>query len=105
MNVPASFGKVVSHARKARQMNQKQLAEAIKREDGEPISPQYLNDIEHDRRIPSTDVIKQIAEILAVDADYLHFLARKWPDDLAAGAVTPQQVQKLMVAFRKQINK
>jgi transcriptional regulator with XRE-family HTH domain len=105
MNAPASFGKVVSHARKAKEMNQKQLAEAIKREDGEPISPQYLNDIEHERRIPSTDVIRQIAEILSLDADYLHFLARKWPDDLVAGSVTPQQVQKLMVAFRRTINK
>lgn len=105
MNVPATFGRAVSNARKAKEINQKQLAEAIKREDGEPISPQYLNDIEHDRRIPASEVIKQIAELLELDADYLHFLAKKWPDDLAASAAKPEDVRKLMVAFRKTIVK
>ena len=105
MSKLATFGKVVSEARKSKEINQKQLAERIKREDGAPISPQYLNDIEHDRRTPSTEVILQLAEILALDADYLHFLAKKWPEDLAASELKPAQVQKLMVAFRRSISK
>lgn len=105
MNVPATFGKEVSNARKAKEINQKQLAERIKREDGEPISPQYLNDIEHDRRSPSSEVILQIAELLALDADYLHYLAKKWPEDLTSSNAKPEEVRKLMVAFRKTINK
>lgn len=103
MSSLATFGKIISAARKEKEMNQKQLAEAIKREDGETISPQYLNDIEHDRRVPSTEIIKQIAEVLDLDADYLHVVARKWPDDLPVGTATPKQVQQAMVAFRKKI--
>lgn len=105
MNVPATFGKIVSNARKAKEINQKQLAERIKREDGEPISPQYLNDIEHDRRSPSTEVILQIAELLELDADYLHFLAKKWPEDLASSSANQEDVRNLMIAFRKKINR
>ena len=103
MNATATFGTLISKTRKSREINQKQLAELIRREDGEPISPQYLNDIEHDRRSPSTEVILQIAAILSLDADYLHFLAKKWPEDLTTGTVRPEDVQKLMVAFRKTI--
>lgn len=101
----ATFGKVVSDARKKKEMNQKTLAEKIKREDGEPISPQYLNDIEHERRTPAPEVIRQLAAILDLDEDYLRYLANKWPDDLADGALKPEQFKKLMVAFRKSMDK
>ena len=105
MTVPATFGKTVSNARKEKEINQKQLAELIKREDGVPISPQYLNDIEHDRRIPSSEVIVQIAEMLRLDADYLHYLAKKWPEDVPSGTAKPDEVRKLMLAFRKSLPK
>jgi len=48
-------------------MSQKELAGKIKKEDGLPISAQYLNDIEHDRRNPPSEfLIAQIAEDHAV---------------------------------------
>ncbi len=47
-----TFGGVISFACRKKKLNQKQLAEKIIREDGDPISPQYLNDIEYDRRSP-----------------------------------------------------
>lgn len=94
-----TFGNYVTDVRKRVGLNQKQLAERIKRE-GQPISPQYLNDIEHDRRTPSSDVIRGIADALSLDRDYLHYLARKWPDDLAQGTLEPDQVRELMFAFR-----
>lgn len=47
-----TFGKIVSAARKELGISQKDLAAKIVKEDGETISPQYLNDIEHDRRNP-----------------------------------------------------
>ena len=74
-----SFGRHIAEARKKLSLSQKELAACIKREeDGEPISPQYLNDIERDRRSPSSDhLIQQFAKVLAVDADYLHYLAGK----------------------------
>jgi hypothetical protein len=38
-------------ARKKLGISQKNLADRIKKEDGQSISPQYLNDIERDRRL------------------------------------------------------
>ena len=56
---PQTFGKYVSQTRKQLGLSQKQLAERIEREEGGPISAQYLNDIEHDRRSPSSDHMMQ----------------------------------------------
>jgi transcriptional regulator with XRE-family HTH domain len=98
-----TFGTVITTARKAKEMSQKQLASMVVREDGETISPQYLNDIERDRRVPSSEVIVQLAVHLALKSDYLHALARKWPDDLAIEKAKPEKIQELMVAFRKSI--
>lgn len=98
-----TFGGVVSQARKTKSMTQKQLTELIKRENGESISPQYMNDIEHDRRLPSSDVIVQIAKALDLNADSLHFLAGKWPGDLSPQNVSSKKVEELMIAFRKTV--
>lgn len=51
----SSFGGAIGSARKAKEMSQKELAAKIVKEDGQPITPQYLNDIEHDRRSTSSD--------------------------------------------------
>ena len=50
-----TFGGAISEARKAKGWALKDLASRVLREDKEAISPQYLNDIEHDRRSPSSD--------------------------------------------------
>ena len=52
-----TLGYVISSARKKRKLNQKQLAEKIMHEDGDPISPQYLSDIEQNRRNPSSNYV------------------------------------------------
>lgn len=98
-----TLGKVISDARKAKEMNQKELAAAIFREDGASISAQYLNDIEHDRRVPSSDITQQIATVLGLHPDYLLFMSRKWPDDLTS--MQPEQFEKAMMAFRKTLKK
>jgi len=97
----ASFGKVVSDARKKKEMNQKQLAELVLREDGTSISPQYLNDIEHNRRTPSPEIIGQFAQVLEIDEDYLRYLANRWPAEFEGGTLSQTQFAKAMVAFRK----
>ncbi len=72
----ATFGRVVANTRKEKGLSQKELAARIKREDGAPISSQYLNDIEHDRRRPPSDqLVKQFAEVLDIDLDSLYYLA------------------------------
>lgn len=86
-------------------MSQKDLALQIKREDGQTsISPQYLNDIERDRRSPSSDLmIRQFAQVLELDVDYLYFLAGKFPANAADKDVPPEKIQEAMVAFRRVI--
>ena len=81
---PVTFGRYIADARKKLQMSQKELASQILREeDDEPISPQYLNDIERDRRNPSSDhLIQQFAKVLKIDADYLNYLAGKLPEEI-----------------------
>lgn len=100
-----TLGKVISDARKAKDMNQKELASAVVREDGVPISPQYLNDIEHDRRVPSADIAQQLASVLGLHPDYLLYLARRWPEDLPESASNPERFEKAMMAFRKELKK
>jgi transcriptional regulator with XRE-family HTH domain len=39
-----TFGRIIAEARKALVISQKDLAARINKEDGEAISPQYLND-------------------------------------------------------------
>jgi transcriptional regulator with XRE-family HTH domain len=79
-----TFGRAISKARKALGMRQKDLAARVAKEDGSgAISPQYLNDIEHDRRSPSSGhLIRQFAGILDIPVDYLFALAGRLPDDL-----------------------
>jgi transcriptional regulator with XRE-family HTH domain len=43
----------------------RELARRIER------APSYLNDIEHDRRVPSEPVVLQLADELSLDADLL----------------------------------
>ena len=97
-----SFGRAVAMARKNRGMNQKELAARIARDDGTAISPQYLNDIEHNRRNPSADhLVKQFAEVLGIDLDYLYYLADRLPEDIRESALSEKQVSNLMRAFRR----
>lgn len=89
-----TFGQVIAHARRAAGYTQRELAAAIAREGGESgISPAYLNDIEHDRRIPSGDhIISEFAKTLNVNSDYLLLLAsRQLPEDIAAKARSVDQ--------------
>ena len=102
-----TFGSYIANARKKLLLSQKQLAERVHREeDGQPISPQYLNDIERDRRSPTSDhLIQQFAKVLKIDADYLHYLAGKLPDEIRAKNLSEDAVRAAFTAFRKPARK
>jgi transcriptional regulator with XRE-family HTH domain len=104
---PTTFGSYIADARKNIPLSQKQLAERILREeDGQPISPQYLNDIERDRRSPTSDhLIQQFATVLKIDPDYLHYLAGKLPDEIRAKNLSVEAVKAAFTAFRRQPKK
>jgi len=96
-----TFGQTISKARKGKGWSLKELAARILREDGGAISPQYLNDIEHDRRSPSSDrMVQQFAEALEINPDWLYYLAGRFPEDVRNKKLSEQEVREAMVAFR-----
>lgn len=77
------------------------------------ITPSYLSDIENDRRIPSEEVLKNLADLLDLDCDDLMARAGRFGDDavrymmktpatgvllrrLAKEQASPETVQKLI---------
>jgi transcriptional regulator with XRE-family HTH domain len=100
-----TFGGAISYARKAKGWPLKDLAARVRREDDEPISPQYLNDIEHDRRSPSSDrMVQQFADALGIDRDWLYYLAGRFPEDIRDKNLSEKQVSDVMVAFRRTLD-
>lgn len=99
-----TLGGVISRARRGLDLSQKELAQSINVDDGDSvraISPQYLNDIEHNRRIPSSSqLIEQFATLLKLDKDYLFFLAGRWPDSVRNIIKSADEFSERMVAFR-----
>lgn len=96
------FGQYVAARRKALGLSQKDLAARLLKEDDAPISPQYLNDIERDRRnAPSEHLIAQFSRELELDSDYLHVLAGQIPRDVREGNPSQEQVKEAFIAFRR----
>lgn len=95
-----SFGTYIAETRKSKNMSQKELAVKL------DISPQYLNDIEHDKRSPSSpQLIELLATTLEVNPEYLSYLAGRMPEVVKEGKLDPSTFEKAMVAFRKATEK
>lgn len=107
MTEEQTFGGAVASARKALGLSQKELASRVLKEDGTSITPQYLNDIEHDRRSPTGEhMIMALAEALAAEPAYLFLLAGKvHPADVRRAAkADPKLVQDAVLAFRSKLS-
>ncbi|MDA9519060.1 hypothetical protein XI06_01530 [Bradyrhizobium sp. CCBAU 11434] len=103
----SSFGSAVASARKDIGWSQKELAAKIKKEDGEAITPQYLNDIEHSKRSPSSDhLVGEFARVLKIDAAALFAVIGMLPvnERKLVRKATPDQVEKAFVAFRRTLS-
>lgn len=98
-----TFGDVIAAERKQKGWSLRQLADRVPGEAGGPVSPQYLNDIEHNRRIPSELVIAGLAKALGLGKDYLFHLAGKLPPDLAGKSASPEVIEAAYKAFRKSL--
>ena len=99
-----TFGMAITQARRHKKMTQKQVAAATSKEAGTAISPQYLNDIEHDRRGPPAEhMARQLAETLDLDPDYLSFLSGRVPSDMSKLPRTPEDVTLAMRELRKDL--
>lgn len=99
------FGDYIAAARKKLGLSQKDLASRIIKEDGTPISLQYLNDIEHGRRNPPPAyLIQQLAAQLHLSEGYLSILARQLPQELLElepDRLQPDAVEAGIKAFRR----
>jgi transcriptional regulator with XRE-family HTH domain len=100
------LGDVINQARRARRLTLRQLAEKVRKEDGQPVSPQYLNDIELNRRVPSTYVLQELARELELNQDMLLMLAgagatvmREYPKE------HPQLEEEVIQLFRAAQNR
>jgi transcriptional regulator with XRE-family HTH domain len=100
-----TLGSEIAAARKKAGLSQKDLAGETLKEDGAPISPQFLNDIERDRRRPGTHILNALAARLGLDPDRLHLLAGQVPPDLVEGRADPHRVDQVIAAFRKTYTK
>ncbi len=98
-----TFGQIIVRERRKRGWSQRELAAKVKREDGTPISGAYLNDIEHDRRSPSSEVVKQFAKALGLDPDYLSYLAGRFSEDRRLQGLPQEKFVEGMMAFRKEV--
>lgn len=98
-----SFGATIRAARKQRSLSQRGVADQVRKEDGSPITQQYLNDIELDRRIPAHHVIKDLARVLHLDPDLLDAMAGQLPRDVDLSRYKPERIVKAMKAFRKEL--
>ncbi|MBN2500057.1 MAG: helix-turn-helix transcriptional regulator [Anaerolineales bacterium] len=91
-----NLGQYIINKRKEQGINQKDLAEKM------DISPQYLNDIEHNRRNPQTkELLEKFSQHLDIDLDYLQYLAGIIPEDIQEMKLPEDKVIEIMKAFRK----
>jgi transcriptional regulator with XRE-family HTH domain len=85
--MPLRLGEIVKHARHARHLTLRRLADQVMKEDGTPISQQYLFDLEVHHRVPAPHVLHGLAQVLELDDDRLLALAG------AADAVVREYLQ------------
>jgi len=76
------FGQVIAKLRREKNLQLKELAALVKREDGQPVSFQYISDLEHGRRpAPSDHLIDEFARAFGVSRQFLYLQARRLPSD------------------------
>ena len=97
-----SFGKRIAQRRKELGLSLKEVAERVTKEGGGTISPQYLNDIEHDRRQPDSEhLIDQLAASIKIQPEVLYYHAGKLGDSTKVHKVSEQKIVAAYKAFRK----
>jgi transcriptional regulator with XRE-family HTH domain len=75
-----TFGQTIYEARKREGYKLEVLASLITKEDGEPITHQYLSDLEKDRRNPPSDrIIQELARELKIPVADLYLKAKRFP--------------------------
>lgn len=75
-----TFGQTIYAARKKKPYKLSDLASMITKEDGVPITHQYLSELENDRCNPPSDrIILELARVLEISASDLFMKAKRYP--------------------------
>jgi transcriptional regulator with XRE-family HTH domain len=99
-----TFGELIADLRTKRGLTLRELARQVLKEDGKPISFQYLSELENDTRNPPPDyLIDKLASVLKVSRNLLFIHARRIPRDLPLTSITESQADKLYTTFRKKL--
>lgn len=86
MSTVETIGQRIKRERLSRDLTQRELAEAVK------VGVPHISKVEADRENPSDDLLRNIAELFALDVDELMLVARRLPDTLMEKlAATPTQ--------------
>jgi len=92
-----SFGEEIAHLRKKKEWTIREFAKKVMKEDGEPMSPSYLCDIEQGRRKPpALVVIQRMAKLLDGDFDKLMELAHRTPPDIKEIVQGNKEVRRML---------
>lgn len=77
-----TFGEALFKARKKGKLSLQAVASQVRKRDGDPITHQYLSDLENDKcNPPSDEMIRQLADALKVSPGYLFYCAGRIPPD------------------------
>jgi transcriptional regulator with XRE-family HTH domain len=110
-----SLGELISAGRKQKQMSLRDLAGRL------GLSPSFLNDVEHNRRVPSAANISAISDALELDANSLMAAAGRVGDHAeqyvkseplagallrtaASGSMSAAELEKLIQSAQKIID-
>ena len=69
--MPPRLGELIKQARHVCQLTLRHLANQVMKDDGTPIGPQYLFDIEVHYRVPAPHVLRELARVLELEYDTL----------------------------------
>lgn len=85
-NSRMSFGQYLAMKRREVPLTLKEMAALVIKEDGEPISFQYLSELENDRRNPPSDhLIEEFARVLGMESPHMLYIkARRLPPTFEA---------------------
>jgi transcriptional regulator with XRE-family HTH domain len=105
-NSMKNFGEVIAEARKRRGLTLKAVAARVLKDDGTPMSPPYLNDIELGHKGPPSDaMIRQLATVLRLELDVLRFYANRVYEKPKGADPEPGQIVAAYRAFRRELDK
>jgi transcriptional regulator with XRE-family HTH domain len=97
-----TFGQLILNSRRKKHLILKQCASLIIKEDGTPISFQYLSEIENARRYPPSEfIMKQLAKVLDIPIELLYFHSKTIPSNIDSNLSN----DKIVVAYRDFLSK